>query len=165
MAAQISELIPIRPTDPGSWPETLSAPAKGLLEYWVSRCSDRRYPRRAAIQPGRISPILPHIFIVDRLDDGKSDYRFRLVGTSIATIEGECTGRLLSEMIPDRDIHANIWRHYDECRSGTIYIRRQNLGWQGRAYLEYEVCLLPLYGDGESVDHLIGTAHGMLPPE
>lgn len=165
MAARISELIPIRPTDPGSWPEALSDPAKGLLVYWASLCDAGKYPGRFAIEPRELLSILPHIFIVDRLDGEISDYRFRLVGTQIVNIEGECTGRLLSDMLPDRDMHSNIWLQYDACCLGEIYIRRQNLGWKGKEHLEYEVSLLPLYGDGESVDYLIGTAHGTPLPD
>lgn len=160
MAETIFKLVPIRPTDLGSWPESLSGPAKRLLEYWVSKNHAGRYPGRSAIEPREIIHILPHIFIVDRLDGGKSDYRFRLVGTQIVAIEGECTGRLLSEMFPDRDRYSEIWKQYDECCLGVTYVRYQNLGWKGKKYIDYETVLLPLRGDGGNVDYLIGTSHG-----
>lgn len=164
MAKPISKLVPIRPTDLGSWPATLSGPAKELLEYWVSKCDADKYPVRSAIEPSKIKRILPYIFIVERLDGEKSDYRFRLVGTGIVDIEGECTGRLLSELFPDRDKYSNVWKQYDECCMGVTYIRHQTLGWRGKKYIEYETVLLPLYGDGENVDYLIGTAYAALLP-
>lgn len=160
MAKPISKLVPIQPTKPDSWPESLSDIAKGLLEYWVSICDADKYPGFSAIEPKEITPILPNIFIVDRIDGEKSDYRFRLVGTRIAEIEGECTGRLLSEMFPDRERYSNVWKQYDECCLGVTYVRHQNLGWKGKKYIDYETVILPLYGDGETVKRLIGTAHG-----
>lgn len=160
MAILASKLVPIRPTDPGSWPESLSDPAKGLLEYWVSKCDADKYPRRSSIEPSEITHILPYIFIVERLDGEKSDFRFRLVGTQIVNIEGECTGLLLSEIFPDRERHSNIWKQYDECCLGVTYVRRQNLAWKGKEYIDYETLLLPLCGDTGNVDYLIGTAHG-----
>ncbi len=162
MVETIFKLVPIRPTDPDSWPDILTGPVKRLLEYWVSKNHAGRYPGLADIEPREIVPILPYIFIVDRLDSGKSDYRFRLVGTQIVEIEGECTGRFLSGMFPDRDRYADIWKQYDECCLGTIYVRHQNLGWKGKMYIDYETVLLPLHGNGGNVDNLIGAAHGML---
>jgi hypothetical protein len=164
VAKQISKLAPIRPTDGGSWPETLSDPAKALLEYWVSKCDAGRYPSRSAIEPGEITHILPYVFIVERLNGEKSDYRFRLVGTQIVNIEGECTGRLLSELLSDRDRYPEAWKQYDECCMGVTYVRHQSLGWTGKKYIDYETVLLPLYGDGENVDYLIGTAYAALLP-
>lgn len=162
MANLRSKLVAIRPTERSSWPSSVSGPTKVLLEYWVSKCDAGRYPSRSAIEPGEITDILPHIFIVARLGNEKSDYRFQLVGTQIVNIEGECTGLLLSQLFPDRDEFSDIWKQYDECCMGVTYIRRQNLGWRGKEYIEYETILLPLYGDGESVDYLIGTAHNTL---
>lgn len=157
-------MVPIRPTDPGSWPPTLFAPAKELLKYWASKCGAAKYPSRSAIEPGEITRILPYIFIVERSDGEKSDYRFLLVGTEIVNIEGECTGQLLSELFPDRDRYADVWRQYDESCMGVIYIRHQTLGWKGKKFIDYETVLLPLYGDNENVEYLIGTAYAALLP-
>ncbi len=100
---------------------------------------------------------MPRIFIVEKLDGEKTDYRFLLVGTYIVDIEGEHTGLLLSEMFPNRDLHANLWKQYDECCRGEFYVRRENLGWMGKKYIDYEVVLLPLYGNDENVKYLIGA--------
>jgi hypothetical protein len=134
------------------------------LEYWVSKCDAGRYPSRSAIEPGKIAHILPYIFIIERSDGEKSDYRFRLVGTQIVNIEGERTGRLLSELFPDRDRYRDVWKQYDECCMGVTYARYQNLGWTGKKYIEYETVLLPLSGDAGNVDYLIGIAYARLLP-
>jgi hypothetical protein len=164
VAKPTSNLVPIQPADPGSWPETLSAPAKGLLEYWVSKCDADKYPKRSDIEPSEIIPILPYIFIAERLIGAESDYRFQLVGTEIVNIEGECTGQRLSELFSDRARYSSVWQQYDECCMGVAYVRHQTLGWKGKQYIDYEAILLPLYGNGENVGYLIGTAYAALKP-
>lgn len=166
MAKNISKnLIAVQPFEPDSWPPALFPPAKKLLKYWSSKCKDGKYPHRSDIAPGEITRILPYVFIVERADQGKSDYRFLLVGTEIVKTEGECTGQLLSELFPDRERYADIWKQYDESCSGVIYVRHQNLGWKGKKYIEYETVLLPLRGNSENVEYLIGTAYAALLPD
>jgi len=155
-----SSLLRIRPSDKNSWPESLSDPATVLLEYWVSKCADGRFPDRSEIEPRDIKSILPYIFIVERLDGKESDYRFRLVGTQIVENEGECTGQRLSEIFGDRRRYADVWRQYDESCRGVIHVRNENLGWLEKAFIDYEVVLLPLCGADQDVRFLIGTAHG-----
>ena len=166
MTKKISKnLTAVQPFEPDSWPPELSTPTVTLLKYWASKCGDGQYPQRSDIEPGEITRILPYIFIVQRSVNGKSDYRFILVGTEIVKIEGECTGQLLSELFPDRERYADTWKQYDESCSGAIYVRHQNLGWKGKKYIEYETVLLPLRGDGENVEYLIGTAYAALLPD
>ncbi len=153
-------LAPLSPSDRSSWPDALSEPARGLIDYWVSKCRADRFPPRSAILPSEIVGILPYIFIVERLAGDDSDYRFQLVGTRIVEVEGECTGALLSDLFPDRERYADIWRHYDEACEGTIYVRRENLSWRNKEFVNYEIILLPLCDGDESIGHLIGTAHG-----
>jgi len=165
MAKTISKnLAPVRPAEPGSWPPTLLPPTKGLLEYWVSKCNNGKYPKRSDIEPGDITRILPYIFMVERANSGQSDYRFLLVGTEIVNIEGECTGQMLSELFPDREKYADVWKQYDESCKGRIYIRYQSLGWKGKQHIEYETVLLPLCGADEDVRYLIGTAYASFQP-
>ncbi len=166
MTHPTSKLMRIRPEDEQTWPDSLSDPARALLKYWVSKCEHGRFPARSAIEPCEIKQILPYLFIVERTDGDESDYRFRLVGTQIVRIEGECTGKRLTELFGDRRRHAGVWRHYDEACQGRIYVRHEDLGWQEKAFIDYEVVLLPLRGDGdEDVGFLIGAAHGTLLPD
>ena len=162
MTSPIPRLQPIRPDDPAGWPDTLSDPARRLLEYWASRCDGGRYPARADIEPGALRDVLPWIFIVECLPGEVTDYRFRLVGTRIAAIEGECTGRRLSDMFPDRTKYARLWKQYDACGAGRILIRHENLGWKGKTHINYQVVLLPLRGETGEVEHLIGAAYSTL---
>lgn len=164
MKKRESDIVGVRPDDPAGWPEDLSAPVAGLLHYWISKCVRGRYPRRADIAPGEIRDLLPYLYIVERLAGPQSDYLFRLVGTEIVKVEGECTGQRLSELFPDRGGYAAIWRQYDDACRGRIRVRYQDLGWKGKKHIDYETVLLPLRGDHKrseegDVAFLIGVAY------
>jgi hypothetical protein len=84
-------------------------------------------------------------------------FRFRLVGTRIADLEGEMTDRFLDEFVPGVPGTA-MARHYDDAVDGRIYVRHETLHWRKREYINYEVLLLPLSSDGRAVDMLLGLA-------
>jgi hypothetical protein len=105
-------------------------------------------------------PLLPYIFMVDVLRDGETlDFQFRLVGTGIVDIEGEHTGKRLSEMFPDRQTYEMLWRQYCDATAGRIWVRHETLRWQGRDHIDYEVVLAPLQDGEGQVTLLIGIAH------
>ncbi len=161
----VERLTAIAPDDASSWPDDLSEPARVLLDYWRAKCRDGAFPDRSEIEPRHIVNILPYVFIVERLDVEPSDYCFRLVGTGIADIKGDLTGRRLSELFPDRDRHAKVWRQYDDACCGAIFVRSEGLGWRGKEFVRYKVVLLPLRGPHGAVRFLIGTAHGLPLPD
>lgn len=153
-----------RRTDQRSWLEDeapLSPLGREFLIYWHGKCPPGGFPTRAAIQPEEILPLLPYIFMVDVLSAGQAglDFRFRLVGTAIMDIEGEHTGKRLSEMFADRDAYAVLWQQYCDAAVGKVGVRRESLAWQGRDHLSYEVILAPLQNDEGEVTMLIGLAH------
>ena len=99
--------------------------------------------------------------MVDVLEDerGELDFRFRLVGTAIMEMEGEHTGRLLSDMFPDREGYAVLWQQYRDAAAGKVWVRHETLRWQGRDHVNYEVILAPLQDADGRVTMLIGLAH------
>lgn len=158
----------MRRTDAQSWLESeapLSPMGREFLLYWHSKCPappGSGFPTRADIAPEEIPRLLPHIFMVDVLErEGEDlDFRFRLVGTAIANIEGEHTDRQLSDMFPDRAAYEVLWRQYRDAVAGKIWVRRETLRWRDRDHVEYEVILAPLQDDAGRVSMLIGLAHG-----
>ena len=54
---------------------------QALFDYWNSVRGDRVAPRRFDIEPGRLGPVLPDTFILERKDDGALIYR--LAGTRL----------------------------------------------------------------------------------
>lgn len=152
-------------TDQRAWREAdapLSPLGKEFLAYWHGKCLPAGgFPTRADIAPDEILRLLPYVFMVDVLQaaPGGLDFRFRLVGTAIMEVEGEHTGLLLSEMFPDRDVYAVLWRQYCDAAAGNVWVRQESLRWQGRDHVRYEVILAPLQDEAGRVTMLIGLAH------
>jgi hypothetical protein len=128
-----------------------------FYEYWVRTAAGRAMPARADIDPLDIPRLLPNVFLMDVVPGTPRRFRFRLVGTRIAELEGEMTDRFLDEFVPGAAAAA-MSRHYDEATEGRISVRHETLHWREREYINYDVLLLPLSSDGETVDMLFGLA-------
>ena len=89
--------------------------------------------------------------------------RFRLVGTAIMDLEGEHTGRLLSQMFPDREAYAVIWAQYRDAVNERIRVRQETLRWPDGDQTTYEVILVPLRDESGRVSMLFGLAHALGP--
>lgn len=132
-------------------------PMGALLDYWQERRAERPALARSDLYPEDLAALLPHLFMVDRGKAEPSDVCFRLVGTAIVRVEGEITGRSLSELIP-RAGHEIVWEHYDRALAGELCLRRGNLRRRDRAYIHYHVLLLPMSRTGGAIDSLLGMA-------
>lgn len=128
-----------------------------FYEYWRRKSADRAMPARADIDPLEIPRLLANVFLMDVVAGNPQRFRFRLVGTRIAELEGEMTNRFLDEFVPGAASTA-MTRHYEETAAGRISVRRETLHWRERGYINYDVLLLPLSGDGQTVDMLFGLA-------
>ena len=133
---------------------------RALYRYWRRMAGDRAYPAREDLDPAHIPKLLPNVFLADvlRFDDRPNDYLYRLIGTAIVDIEGEWTGTSLGEMLPDREELSLLWQQYDTAADGIASFRREKVKWEEEKRLVYEVLLLPLSSDGETVDMLLGMA-------
>jgi hypothetical protein len=79
-------------------PATLSCePHRELMRYWDTKRGNRRFPRRADIDPLELRSHLGHLFLIDVLPGGE-DYRFRLLGSAMTQRYGrDSTGKTISE--------------------------------------------------------------------
>jgi hypothetical protein len=128
-----------------------------FYEYWLRKGAGRAMPARADIEPLEIPRLLANVFLMDVVPGTPRRFRFRLVGTRIADLEGEMTNRFLDEFVPGAAGTA-MARHYEETAGGRISVRHETLHWRKREYINYDVLLLPLSSDGETVDMLFGLA-------
>jgi len=103
---------------------------------------------------------LPNVFISDIVARDPLDIQFRLVGTGITAIEGEITGRLLSELVPDRQQHAMLWQQYEAALAGQVWLRMETLEWQHRGHITYEVLVVPMLDDAGEIAQFLGVASG-----
>jgi hypothetical protein len=129
---------------------------RNLHAYWDSRRGGRPMPARADIDIVQIPTLLPYLFLIDVLEDGR-DFRFRLAGTHIRDVtEDEVTGQLVGEAFPP-EFGAEVrlvWRAVVEkrrpvCGRGRLWV-------PGREHVTWEGVAMPLSeGDGV-VNMLLG---------
>jgi hypothetical protein len=134
-----------------------SRPFLEFYEYWRRKAAGRVMPSRADLDPLEIPQLLPGIFLVDVVPGPPRRFRFRLVGTRIAELEGEMTNKFLDEFIPGSPGTA-MAQQYDEAAEGRIHVRHETLRWHARdrQHINYDVLLLPLSRDGATIDMLFG---------
>ena len=131
-----------------------------ILGYWRSRRDRGKLPGRAQIDPGDIKRHLPTISLIDvRPTDGVAlrDYRLRLAGTGLYGVYGgEITGKRLGDVYAADA--AAYWRtELDQVvESRCPGVGFHSLAWRGAAHLSILWLRLPLAGDGDRVDMILG---------
>jgi hypothetical protein len=128
-----------------------------FYEYWSAKGAGKVLPSRADLDPLEIPQLLTNVFLMDIVAGSPPRFRFRLVGTRIAELEGEMTNKFLDEVIPTAPGTA-LSRQYEDAAEGRIYIRHETLHWRAREHVRYCVLLLPLSSDGVDIDKLFGFA-------
>lgn len=132
-----------------------------LERYWRERSGPRSMPSRQDIDPIDIPRrALPWIFMLDVLSAGpRLDYRFRLVGTKNVELVGrDATGHLASEIFgsPDRQFVMDTFDRTVDSAAPTFW--RAAVPHDIYGQTEVYRGLLPLAGDGKSVDMLLCIA-------
>ena len=127
-----------------------------LHDYWNSRIGNHPMPSRADIDPLDIPTLLPHIFLVDILENPR-DFRFRLAGTNFREFAGtEVTGRRIGEVFPPA-FNAEVHHHWSKCvEEGQLAVGSGKLWIAERDHVVWEGVVLPLSRDPAQVDMLLG---------
>jgi hypothetical protein len=129
---------------------------KNLVLYWNEKRGERAYPKREDIEIADLRPLIGDIIILDVERDPLA-FRYRLFGTHLATRRGyDMTGRTVAE-IPEpelRDFLSDKYRRAVESGEPHHAVRDTILD---RRYHAYEIVVLPLSGDGETVDKILGA--------
>lgn len=113
-------------------------------EYWNGLRRDGALPRRADIQPADIKDLLPHVALLDVIDNGER-FRYRLVGTSIAHHFGyDFTGRYMDEMFKEPDLSRFLGWFREAVRGKRIHYVSLQWKHHNKPYIRYERVLLPL---------------------
>jgi hypothetical protein len=130
----------------------------GALDAWNRVRAGRFAPTREEITPALLRSVLPSIWMIDVVDDGK-DFRFRFAGDRVIQFMGRrYAGSLLSEHIETpffqrmRAILSECVRSRNPVAVGPL---RSNLS--GREFLDMEVVVMPLSEDGTTVSCLFGA--------
>lgn len=130
-----------------------------LLEHYLEVRGDRRMPSRRDIEPLKLGPVLPIIWISE-YEAAAGTFRYRLAGEKVNELWGQpAAGRLLSEISPLERFNATNETFLkvlsDEAAlfaSGAVFRCSGRIGLGERL-------ILPLSSDGTTADGLIGATH------
>lgn len=124
-------------------------------EYWLSKCGDRKIPRRRDIEPTEIPRLLPNIQITELVGGGKR-IRYRLAGSAIVDAYGsELAGRYFDEVFTGERLKfvEDNYRTMCERKRPILVINR----YQSARNVEL-VChrlIMPLSDDGITVNQCL----------
>src|SRR3546814_1114768 len=86
---------------PDRFPHVVDPKLRGLLVHWLEVRGDRLIPARGDLDPARIAPVLPFIWLCD-YECGPDLLRYRLSGEELNTIYGfSLKGRELGSVFPE----------------------------------------------------------------
>lgn len=129
-----------------------------LLAYWQSKCGpDGRLPSRADIDPLDLRGMLPNVYLIDVLPDGK--FRVRLLGEAHVAVYGPgLVGRIIDDIFPPHSA-AEFNRLYAAVVKRRSYLinRGQITWWQNREWVRFEGLHAPLADDGTTIDCIFGA--------
>jgi hypothetical protein len=130
-----------------------------LLGHWLEARGGDAVPRRAAIDPGALKKILPHVFMLNMVDDDTAIYR--LVGTGHRARWGvELTGRVWGQYLAvtqQIDRTRRLWR---AVKQPCGFVARYDMIFTSGASDPVETLLLPLRpNDDAGCPIMIGANH------
>jgi len=130
-----------------------------LLEHYLEVRGDRRMPSRRDIEPLRLGPVLPFIWVSD-YEAAAGTFRYRLAGEQEKELWGQpVSGRLLSEFSPPERFSATNETFLKVLREEAALIAHGAVfRCSGRIGLG-ERLILPLASDGVIADGLIGATY------
>ena len=132
-----------------------------LLNLWRAKTGNRQMPRRSELTPRDLKDVLRHLLISERIAMNPSQYRWKLIGTSLTGILGEHTGKTFEESIPPE--HLARWV---ECGDMILdggqplrFLGRVHMN--GRDYLDAENLFVPLANDNDVPTYGMGLCRYM----
>lgn len=149
----------------GPAPQATAPDPEALRRYWAGQRRGRDIPHRSAIDPRAIEPLLPHVFIAERIAPGLA--RLRVAGTHLGDLMGmEVRGMPLSALVTPccRDALAlALVELFDG--PATLRLRLLSEGGAGRAALTGTLLILPLSSDLGDVSRALGCLVTDGPPD
>ncbi len=131
-----------------------------LLEYWRDLCGERDFPTHEDLDQAAISHMWGDCFVL-KLDEAGNAPVFTYIGDNHNGANGEdLTGRTVSEMASGNLLLANSTNYFEEVVAKKIPITYGGeFVDEDGADILFRSILLPLSGDGKTLDHLFGGAN------
>lgn len=151
-----------RTGSPGRMDSTLAFERPELVfaaEMWRRCCGDRRMPPRSALDPKLLKSVLPHVAIIDVVSAiERRRFRIRLMGTAVARIFGDHTGKFVDEAIVPP--YAERWSSaFDAAiRAGGPCRLAGRVEYKQIHHVSAELVLAPM-GERETVDSILAVAY------
>ena len=128
---------------------------RALYAYWHGKRSGDRLPGRADVDPAELRQLLPRLALIDVLrgDQGPA-FRYRLTGTEIVSRAGrDPTGKRFEELYSGDYLKTANETYRQVVETGRPHTSDRVYPLvPGREYMRYDRLLLPLAGDGVTVD-------------
>jgi hypothetical protein len=136
------------------WRNTCHPDVRHVLDYWQQKCAGRAMPSRADIDPGELRRFLPHITLVDVVDDPRR-FVYRLVGTAEVELRGfDPTGKSVGDGYFASSADAALW-HYEKARSTRAPHYVAEPFQVVDRFIGEEDLFLPLSNDGVNVNMIL----------
>ena len=130
-----------------------------LKRYWEDKRAGREFPALADIVPSEIAELWPWCFLLDVQQSPTFPY-FRYLGSELSRYSGvflsgdmDWTSTLLDKAV------ANF---HDVLHQRLPVVIEEEISRFDRRTLLFRATLLPLSGDGERIDYVLGAANGKL---
>lgn len=130
---------------------------RALRDHWLALKGKRAMPSRADIEPTDIPALLPHIVLVD-VFGAPPAFRYRLIGTAVTKIAGrDATGRILDETLYGANTDRVLRTYRETVADRSPKAVREIVQFVDKDWIKTEVLLMPLSGDGRTIDMIIGA--------
>lgn len=141
-------------SDTANWRDTCHPDILRVLAYWQEKCRGRLMPSRADIDPSELKPYLPHITLVDVVNDDRR-YVYRLVGTKEVELRGyDPTGRAVSDAFFANSAESAV-KNYDATRNSRAPLYVHDPYQAVDRFIGEEDLFLPLSNDGQTVNMIM----------
>jgi hypothetical protein len=126
-----------------------------LYSYWQRQKGNKGCPAKSDIQPKDLISFLPHVFLVDVLDE--ANFRFRLAGSHFCGLtHRRMAGEFIETVFPEifcGEVR-NAWQQASE---GATVLGRGQVWIPDKDFLQWEGIVLPWSRSGKDIDTLIGV--------
>ncbi len=147
--------------------ELQSRPPREALAFWQMKAGSADMPPVAAIDPGQLKNILPHVVLIDVIwpdsakgDPEPDDFCFRLIGQHSVDAHGaNVTGMMVSTLSEFGPEYARLGMAFYRfvCAKKRPIAVRGPLKMIGKDYRQFEAVYLPFCGDKGRVDRIMAA--------
>jgi hypothetical protein len=133
-----------------------------LMALWWDRRAERRFPKIADFDPDDLSDIWHHCFTLAPREPRERS-TFRYVGDAIAAQSGVADSEITLDQVAANSLLGQATRNVDEVLSQQVpVIRSGEFVNDDGATVRFRSILLPLSGDRDSIECVIGAARSTI---